>query len=116
MARQDAAEGDHGEDRDRRDKNGHGGKEIQALVDVSGRVFGLEEEFYAVGQRLTQAEQADFRQGNAHPVRAFTVLDPGGDPSLPQHQVGGRRHQPGDYQDDLDQGYEDDGKGHGGDG
>ena len=108
--RQDAAEGDHGEDRDRRDENRHGGEEVQALIDVGGRVFGLEEKLHAVGQRLAQAEQADLGQRNADPVRAPAVLDPGGDPPLAQHQVGGSRHQPGDYQDDLDQGYKDDGE------
>ena len=110
VVRQEAAEGDDGEDRDRRDENRHGGEEVQALIDVGGRVFGLEEELHAVGQRLAQAEEADLGQRDADPVRALAVLDPGGDPALAQHQVGGSRHQPADYQADLDQGYKDDGE------
>ena len=105
-----AAEGNHGEDRDRRDENRHRGDEVQALVDVAGRELGLEEELHAVGQRLAQAEQADLRQRDAHPVRPQPVLHPGGDPALDQHQVGRRRHQPADHQGDLDQGFKDDGE------
>ena len=35
----------------------------QRLIDVAGRVFFLEDELQAVGQRLAQAEQLDFVSG-----------------------------------------------------
>ena len=72
-----------------------GATKYKRLVDVAGRELGLEEELHAVGQRLAQAEQADLRQRNAHPVRPQPVLHPGRDPALDQHQVGRGRHQPG---------------------
>ena len=71
LGRQHAAEGNHGEDRQRRDENRRSGPAMNRTLSTwAGRVFRLEDELHAVGQRLAQAEQADLRQRNAHAVRA----------------------------------------------
>ncbi len=55
------------------------------------RVLFLEDDLQAVGDRLPQAEQADLRQRNAHPIRPAPVLHPGGHSPFEQHEVGRRR-------------------------
>ena len=110
LGRQDAAEGNHGEDGDGGDEHHHGGEEVEGLVDVRRRELRLEKELHPVGQRLPQAEQADLGQGDSHAIRPDAVLHPGGQPSLDQHQIGRRSHQRGDDQGDLQQGFDEDGE------
>ena len=104
--RQNAAEGDHRKDRQGGHQDGYGSQEIEELVDVAGRELFLEDELRAVGDRLAEAEDADLGQGDAHPIRPPPVLDPGRDPPLDQHQVGGGAHQAADQQADFQQGFD----------
>ena len=66
-----------------------------------GREIFLEDDFQAVGQRLPEAEEADFREWDADAVGALAVLHPGRHPPLDEHEIRRRRHQAADEQADL---------------
>ena len=99
--REDASERDRREDRQGRSQNHQRRCVVENAVDAARREIFLEDDLQAVGQRLTEAEEADLREWDPDPVRPAAILHPGGDPPLQEHEVGRRGHQPADEQADL---------------
>lgn len=66
-----------------------------------GREVFLEDDLQAVGQRLSEAKEADLRERDTDAVGALAILHPGGHPALDEHEIGRRRHQAADEQADL---------------
>ena len=102
--RQRAAEGDRGEDRQRRGEDHQRRGRVEHLVDVPRREVFLEDDLQAVGERLAEPEEPHLRERDADAVGALAVLHPGGHPALDEHEVGRRRHQAADEQADLHEG------------
>ena len=61
-------------------------------VDMGRRVFFFEDHLQAVSQRLPQTEEADFGQRHTNSVRTAPILNPRGDSSFKQHEVGRGSH------------------------